>query len=268
MLLNSIFLRLKSDLFKKDINEYEKLLNALIINRFQLVSLKNAFHKLPCLDLTAALRHDVDINDLRGNQLFFKIEQKLDAKATYYFRLCTVDKHSSFIKELLLAGFEVGYHFEEPANYMKKNQIKSLSELKNKKKLIQDLISKNIRKFEKKINNPVYSISSHGDWINRKYNFCNWEFIDDEFLKKNNLEFEAYQPSFLNNFDRYISDTGPLDQKWRNNIDIHKSLEYEDKSICMLTHERSFNTNLLAIWESNLIVLIEKITYFIFSKIS
>ena len=80
------------------------------------------------------------------------------------------------------------------------------------------------------------------------------------------MKFEAYQSSFIDHFDRYVSDTGPLDQKWKNGFDAIKSIEYGDKSICMLTHERSFNTNILAIWESNFIVLIEKVIHYLNKK--
>ena len=262
MNFEGIFKRLKDDILPKDkFYIYYKQLELLKENNFNAISLVEAFKKFPYTKNIAAIRHDVDTNDLIGNNIFFEIEKSLNIKSTYYFRLCTVNKHLNLIKELLNENFEVGYHYEEPAQFMKRNKIKKISNLKKYYYEIQEEISKNIKIFENRIDHKIYSICSHGDWINNKYGFVNSEFINSTFLKSLNILFEAYDPFFMSAFNCYITDTGPVGEIWLNNFDIGKALKTSNSSMYVLTHERTFHTNINAAWESNFKTLIEKLNY-------
>ncbi|MDA8976942.1 hypothetical protein N9F58_00240 [Akkermansiaceae bacterium] len=262
MKIKSVWSRFKDDLLPKNIFEnYVKQLEYLQDKGFSMISLYEAFQKLPTLNGIVAIRHDIDVNDISGNRAFFEIEKRFGATATYYFRLETLDHHLPLIKDLQAENFEIGYHFEEPATFMKESNIKSLHDLKNHTVEINNLISSNIKKVEERIENNIYSLCSHGDWINRKYKFSNYDFLDREFLNKNELCFEAYQDNFLNAFSIYITDTSPVGEVWVDDIDAIRALEQGHKNIYMLTHERTFHTNIRAAWESNLVVLGERLKH-------
>ena len=104
----------------------------------------------------------------------------------------------------------------------------------------------------------ITSICADRDWVNRKCNFVNNEFIAPYFSERNNLSFEAYQSSFYKAFDVYVTDNGHFDQIWGNDYDAIQAIHKERNSIYLLTHERSFHRNLFAVWESNFTVLTEK----------
>ena len=63
------------------------------------------------------LRHDVD-TDVRTARAMFAIEQKRGARASYYFRLSTLDV--PFMKSIHQAGSEASYHYEEIAAFGKR----------------------------------------------------------------------------------------------------------------------------------------------------
>lgn len=65
------------------------------------------------------IRHDID-SDIKIARRMFEIEKKLNVKSTFNFRLCTMDK--KLIYDILEYGSEVGYHYEEIAQYCKDNR--------------------------------------------------------------------------------------------------------------------------------------------------
>ena len=52
-------------------------------------------------------RHDID-TDVGGARAFFEIEKALGIRASYYFRLSTIDR--DLMREINSYGSEVGYH--------------------------------------------------------------------------------------------------------------------------------------------------------------
>ena len=94
-----ILKRLKDDILPKDkFYIYQKQLELLRKSNFNGMPLVEAYKKFPSTKNIAVIRHDVDTNDLIGNNKFFEIEKSLNIKSTYYFRLCTLNKHLNFIK--------------------------------------------------------------------------------------------------------------------------------------------------------------------------
>lgn len=62
-------------------------------------------------------RHDID-TDVGGARAFFEIEKALGIRASYYFRLSTIDR--DLMREINSYGSEVGYHYEELATHAKR----------------------------------------------------------------------------------------------------------------------------------------------------
>tara|TARA_B100001996_G_C18671849_1_gene597030 strand:- start:4135 stop:4923 length:789 start_codon:yes stop_codon:yes gene_type:complete len=261
MNIKGIQYRLKRDLISRNhFHHYKKNLSHLKNKNYNFYTLREVYSN-PKYENMVGLRHDVDINDPVGNFMFYNIEKSIGAKSTFYFRLSTIKKHKKLIKNLIQDNFEVGYHFEEPASFMKKNKIKSLNELRKNKHEIQDHLSQNILKFENIINKKIDSICAHGDWINRVYNFTNSEFISQKFLDVNNIKFEAYDDKLKNLFDYYLTDTSSFNTIWKNDYSPINASDESYKKLYILTHERTFHLERKSSWESNIKTLYEKILF-------
>ena len=63
-------------------------------------------------DKYVMLRHDVDLR--AGNSLLTaQIENKLDIRASYYFRVVEQSNQPDIIRKIALLGHEIGYHYED-----------------------------------------------------------------------------------------------------------------------------------------------------------
>ncbi|NBV82808.1 hypothetical protein EBR57_01600 [bacterium] len=253
--------RLKADLVPRNHSRTYKaaLINASA-NGYSLVPSIDAY-SMSDLNRVIALRHDVDLNDIKSNTSFFEIEREIGARATYYFRLNTVRSHLPLIKKLIDHGFEVGYHFEEAADFGKSRNIKSTKILTTYRAEIQNRFKANLKWFESITNVKVASVCSHGDWYNRRLGFTNHVYIDEPLLSELGIQFEAYQDKFFNRFDTYVSDTGGANSIWKNDVSLDAAIDLGKNSIYMLTHERTFFLDLKSTWESNRIVFGEQIKY-------
>jgi len=182
-------------------------------------------------------RHDID-TDVSTAKEFFRIEKRYEVKATYYFRLSTLD--FEFMKEIEAYGSEASYHFEEIARYCKDNHIKSRDEIFKQMESIKQLFIENFQMIEKKLNTKLKTVCSHGDFVNRKLNIVNNEITKDKKLReKLGIVCEAYDKDIMESFDIYVSD------KQYPKFYIPKPIfEYIGKEniICMLSHPRQWRT--------------------------
>lgn len=250
--------RLLKDLIPSNHSKiYGKFIYDLCKNNYDIISLSE-YRKLSLYHVDSkivGLRHDVDIHNVKGNKMFFQIEKKFGAKASYYFREKTALSHREFIKELLYNDFEVGYHYEEAADFAKSNKVRTREDLFKHKKEIQSNFVKNLENFRIQFNPKLVSIASHGDWINRKLGFSNNEFIDYELLIKTCLDFEVYdEKSFpINQYN--MTDTKINPNSW--DYELIKNYKY----FKVLTHERDWHTDPFCNTKENLVRLIETIRY-------
>lgn len=259
MKIRSIIKRIKKDLFLKSYrNTYFTFLSDLKENGFKIVSLEESCNFLSSeqpLSKIAGLRHDVDTHNIAGNRLFFEVEKSIGATATYYFRKKTAKSHKKFINELLDNGFKVGYHFEEGSDCAKHYKTKSKEELSRYTEEIKLLFKENIEEFRQKYNPGIRSVSAHGDWINRKLNFINYDFIDQKLLDQCRIDFEAYNSEIFNRSQAYITDTAMEVDKW----DYKDSLKL--KVICILTHERQWYPGAISNIQENFFRITETLAY-------
>jgi len=120
-MLKTIIKRLYSDYFMQSrLGEYEKIISKLKNIGYQQITVKEYKNLLDNKNLKGKYlinRHDID-TDVLTAKAFFEIEKKYKVKATYYFRLSTLD--FDFMKELEEYGSEASYHFEEIATFAKK----------------------------------------------------------------------------------------------------------------------------------------------------
>ena len=189
-----------------------------------------------------ALRHDVDIRDVAGNEAFFAAEREVGATSTFYFRLSTAPPHRAFIARLLDAGFEVGYHFEEGATIAKRHRLDSREALLARRPEIQDLFRRNCAAFRRQWNRDLVSVASHGDWVNRRLGTTNNELISAELLAECGLRFEAYGADVLGRADVYVSDVASPPERWTGGYGLADALRDTRSPIYVLAHERRWHS--------------------------
>jgi len=236
--------RLKADyLIGSRIGEYKKLLRTAREQNYLIWSLVEYYDylrsgatqsKFRCL----ALRHDVDVLNIRCTEKFYEMELDQGVHATYYFRLSTAKAHERLIENLLRDGFEVGYHFEEAAAVAKRRHLRSRDEVFSCRAGIAEMFRHNCQVFRNLYNPQFRSACSHGDWINRRLGFINHELIDANLLAECGLSFEAYQDTFQSRFDVYVSDIADPPARWKNNFSPYDAFAAKKRCIYLLTHER------------------------------
>lgn len=147
------------------------------------------------------LRHDVDSLELSTRKMF-ETEMDIGVRSTYYFRKSTIDRR--LIKDMLSAGFDVGFHFETIANYIRENDISDKDDIDWS--ILPDLLKAEIQDFNNEIGYKVKSICSHGAEENIKFNISNnviTENIDTIILGVN---FEAYSELLYKDINCHIMD--------------------------------------------------------------
>lgn len=245
---------------------YSKFLQAAAQRGYEMTTLVNSLDRFrngvptkPYL----AIRHDVDINCVEGNRMFFRVEQAHRATATYYFRLSTAMAHHTFIDQLLQAGFEVGYHYEEAADVAKERKLKTREEVFSFRDEIQERFKYNCERFRKRYSSRMRSVCSHGDWINRRLRFINKDLLDKRVLAQCGIDLEAYDGDFKSYFGLYLSDVQLPPEKWRGENDWIDKLGEIPGSIYVLAHERQWYPAPFVKNRENIKRLIESIFYHI-----
>jgi hypothetical protein len=187
-------------------------------------------------------RHDID-TDLRTTRKLFEIEKKHGIRASYYFRLSTLD--FGLMREIEEYGSEASYHYEEVASFAKRNKIKDPALVRDCLPEIRNAFRKNFHWLEQQLGKKIRTVAGHGDFANRRLKVNNTEILADRQLREEcGIECEAYDRDLLDHIDMYIADrpppqyycpTSPL-----NVIGVHQR-------ICLVTHPRQVETN----WKEN-----------------
>ena len=253
--------RIYSDYFiPSRLDEYEEVILNLISTGYEHITFKDYSQMFRNNTLENKKyfinRHDID-TDIKTAKEFFKIEKKYDVKASYYFRLSTLD--FEFMKEIEEYGSEASYHFEEIAQFAKDNHIHSKEEILNRLDEVKDLFIKNFKMIEANMCIKLQTVCSHGDFVNRKLKIINNEITNDKVLRENlGISCETYDDDLMNSFDIYVSDRPyPI-------FYAPKSIfEYIGKKniICMLTHPKQWNRSLFCNTKENLKRLYEGIKW-------
>lgn len=245
------------------LNEYETLIKKSLEKNYIHLSVIEYYEKLlrNLLDPNKKYfvhRHDID-TDIKTARKFFDTEQKYNIKASYYFRLSTLD--FKLMKEIDAYGSEASYHFEEIAQFCKDNHIKNTNGVYENLDKIKENFSNNFFFIEKNLGYKIQSVASHGDFINRKLKIINNEITNDMRLRyKLGIILETYDDEFKSSFDIYISDKEhPIYYSPINIFDAIGKEEY--KKIYMLTHPRQWQTNFKVNFCDNIKRIYEGLTW-------
>ena len=254
--IKSIWYRLYSDYITKNrYNEYEIILETIRKKNYESICISE-YTKLAKKGRHVIIRHDID-TDVPIAKKLFELEKQHGIKATYFFRLSTID--IDFIKELISNGYEVGYHYEEIATYAKQHKIKTRNEIEKHMGEIQQLFRSNIEAFEKQIGTHITSIASHGDHANRKLDMPNNFLFNVDLQKEYPNIIEAYDERIEGKLDARISDTMPPTY-WKP-IGIDEVFSNNPHNFLMLVHPRWWNKAPLIRFKETLRRIIEGIEY-------
>ena len=189
-------------LFNNRLKRYEEYIEYAKKKGYEIISLEK-FYNLSDRRSNKhfIMRHDVDSYELSTRKMFEK-EKKMGISSTYYFRKSTVDKH--LIDEMIDADFEVGFHFETIANYVrekgnvKKNQIDY--------ELMSERLKCEIQEFEMIIGHKIHSICSHGADENINLGVSNNTITEERDMCIFGVDFEAYSEKIYKDIDCHIMD--------------------------------------------------------------
>lgn len=245
--MKSLLNRLYSDyLLPNRIPEYERINKRAIDAGYKFYTIPEFYNesvlKKSTLDKCFIHRHDID-TDPKTARRFFEIEKKLGIRSSFYFRLNTIDVE--LMKELHNSGFEVGYHYEELAQYCKDFKIKNWNTVVTKLPEIQSKFAANFIKIEKSVGFKIKTIASHGDFVNRKLGHPNHELIDQNLMIKLGIDLECYNSEMLKKMDVMLSDK-PYPQFYRDKSPDN-ALDEKTNVIYLLSHPRHWH---VARWEN------------------
>jgi hypothetical protein len=149
-------------------------------------------------------RHDID-SDLRTTRRMFAIEQKHGVRASYYFRLSTLDV--GLMRAIEEYGSEASYHYEELATYAKRQHLKVPAEVLDRMAQIRTEFENNFRMIESALGHKLHTVASHGDFANRRLGLINCAVLEDAALRARcGIAGECYDAELMSSFDIYISD--------------------------------------------------------------
>lgn len=253
--------RLYSDyLMPSRLREYEKLLVKAKDAGFRQLSVRD-FHRSASeanADSGKILvhRHDID-TDLRTTRKLFALELKHGVRASYYFRLKTLD--IGFMREIEAAGSEASYHYEEIASFAKQRRLRRADEVRQRFPEIRALFQDNYMRIRGLLGAPMATVAAHGDFANRKLKVVNNELLaDPELRQRCGIECEAYDEALMGRFDQYISDK-PYPVFYRP-VSPFEALERLQR-IYLLTHPVQWETNWVENTRSNMARLTEELAW-------
>jgi hypothetical protein len=260
-LLSPVVNRLYSDyLMPSRLAEYEKLLVHAKLAGYQQMSVRDFYRAVQREDggpvRALVHRHDID-SDLRTARKMFAFEVKHGVRASYYFRLSTLD--IGFMRDIEAAGSEASYHYEEVATYAKQYRMRRGCEVRERFPEIRALFARNFMRISEALGMQMATVASHGDFANRRLKVINHELLRDPALRQRcGIECESYDNELLRHFDMYISDRpypvfyyplSPFEALGRH------------ARICFLTHPVQWETNWIESTRCNMVRLAEELVW-------
>lgn len=192
MISSAIFHAYQNFLMASRVPEYERLLGTLVAQGYSFLTIADLARQGPAGTLpprTCIVRIDVD-SDVTTARDMFRIECALGVRATYYFRLRTLEP--GLMRDIAESGSEVGYHYEELATVAKRHGLRHRGEIDAWIDAIRGEFAGNIERFAEITGRMPLTVASHGDWVNRKLRICNHFLIDAALRARFGLLAEAY----------------------------------------------------------------------------
>jgi hypothetical protein len=202
------------------------------------------------------LRHDVD-TDLPTAKLQFDIERSLEASASYFFRLSTVDVE--FMRCVDAHGGDVGYHYEELSTVARERGLRTRGEVELHLSEIRSRFRGNLRELRARAGLPLRFVAAHGDMANRHLGMRNQELLDDALRGDLGIEVTADARAETPGLVSRFSDAA-YPSFWKPH-DPMIALERGDAVVYILTHPRQWRRNVRENLREDLDRLVEGYRY-------
>jgi hypothetical protein len=192
----------------------------------------------PPQDKAAILRVDVD-SDPRGARRMFEVERALDIRATYYFRLTTIDQ--PLIAAMTQYGTEVGYHFEELSAMARRRGFRGLADVESARDELRQEFRNDFAQFQRQTGVCPRTIASHGDFLNRRLALRNNWFVDRALLNELGIIAEAYEPWLVSRISARAADRpAPM---WWYPQSPEEALQSSPAVLLLVVHPRQWIRN-------------------------
>jgi hypothetical protein len=232
-------------LMSSRLGEYERLLKSLIEKDYKFLTVAElagcargkALPPLACI-----VRVDVD-SDIGTAREMFAIEVSLGARTTYYFRLSTFD--AKLMRQMTAFGSEVGFHYEESATVAKRYGLRDKADLDANISTVREEFARNIEIFAQYAGHLPKTIASHGDFINRRLGFINYDAIDAALRERFGIVAEAYDEWLNAVVEARFSDSEP--PNWWSPCSPDQSISRRVPCLYLLLHPRQWQAN---VWEN------------------
>ncbi len=188
--------------------------------------------------LALVLRSDVD-TDVSTARAMFKVEKALGIRATYYFRLSTLD--ARLMREMQDYGTEVGYHFEEVATAAKRRGFRNSTDVALHLDSIREQFRRNIQRYKAVAGSWPQTVASHGDFANMTIKTTNSCIIDREIRNEFGILAEAYDEWLNAPVTMRVADCEP--PKWWSPMPLAEALIQNPKCLYALVHPGFWRAN-------------------------
>lgn len=199
-MLKALYGRLYNDYLRPDrFSDYLDLLRLAKRSSYRMVSL-GEFRRLrkegasftTGNDRILILRHDIDTAPHVAPR-FALAEASVGARASYFFRLCTVN--APIMRALDEAGHEVGYHYEDLATVAKEKGVNRAEQVDGILADARERFVANLTMLRERTGLPLRVAASHGDFANRALRTSNTKLLEDRSLRERaGIDLEAYDP--------------------------------------------------------------------------
>jgi hypothetical protein len=245
--IKRVYWRIYQDfLMHARLREYEKLLTEAKERGYATLTLCDlatcVSRQATLPPLTLVLRNDVD-SDVATAREMFQVEKTLGIKATYYFRLSTLD--AALMRDMQDYGTEVGYHFEEVATVAKRRGLRSSADVESHLDLIRERFRRNVQYYRTVAGSFPRTVASHGDFANRAINTTNSCIIDQKIRTEFGIVAEAYDEWLNAPVTMRLADCDA--PKWWSPMPLSDALKKNPKCLYVLVHPRQWRANA---WEN------------------